>query len=136
MNPTEIEINGKQYQLRKLPPLVQFHVMRRLAPVLMALGESASDQLLTELKSMDLLKALKPVSDMIATMPDSEVEYVINTCLEVVDRKADQGVGWSKIQAQPGVMMYADIDITMMLKLTAAVVQDNLGNFLDALPIN
>jgi hypothetical protein len=128
----ELEVSGHIYQTRKMTPMTQFHVMRRIAPVIFALGESASDELLTQLAGSDLLKALEPVSNILATMPDNEVEYVLNTCLDHVDRK--QQTGWAKIQAAGGAMMFSDIELSDMLKLSAAVVQDNLGNFLDALP--
>jgi hypothetical protein len=129
----QTSINDKNYRFNKLTPMQQFHVMRRLSPLIFALGESASDTLLTTLVGSDLLLALEPMSEILAKMPDDDVEYVLNTCLSVVYR--DEGTGFQRIQVQAGVMMFSDIDLSVMIKLVISVIKENLGNFFSALPV-
>lgn len=135
----EIEINGKKYQNAKLTPMQQFHVMRKLTPVLTAMSESASDTLLTQLGGSDLLAALAPCMEVISSMSVEDSEFVLNTCLSSVSRQDGAAGGWQKIQVQSQSgqysMMFSDIDLDAMLRLTGMVIKDNLGNFFNALPI-
>jgi hypothetical protein len=73
------------------------------------------------------------MSEILAKMPDDDVEYVLNTCLSVVYR--DEGTGFQRIQVQAGVMMFSDIDLSVMIKLVISVIKENLGNFFSALPV-
>jgi hypothetical protein len=126
---TEIEIGGQQYRIGKMDAMRQFHVARRLAPVLASLGISA-----TELDGIDLFSVLGPVSEVLAKMPNEDVEYVIGSCLSVVHRR--EGEKWAQVQSPlpQARLMYADIDMPVMVRLAVEVVKDNLGGFFADLP--
>lgn len=133
---TKIDINGQTYVIEKLPALAQFHVTRRLAPILATMGISV--QSLSAGSKMaidDFLPVMGPVSEVIAHMSDDEVNYIIFTCLNVVSRQ--QGDKFARISA-PNVqtLMFADIDMGIMLRLTVEVVKDSLGNFMQGLTDN
>jgi hypothetical protein len=131
MNTTEITVNEQTYRIGKLSALGQFHVSRRLAPVLAAVGISL--QSLTQGMKADLsdfTTTLGPVADVMSKMSDEETNYIIFTCLNVVGRKDDNR--YAPV-SQSGTIMYQDIDMPVMLRLVIAVLRENLGNFLQGL---
>ncbi len=133
---TKIEIAGQQYAVEKLPALAQFHVTRRLAPILATMGISI--QALSQGSKMaidDFLPIMGPVSEVIAHMSDEEVNYIIFTCLAVVSRQS--GDKFARITApNTETLMFQDIDMGTMLRLTVEVVKDSLGNFMQGLNDN
>ncbi len=126
----ELELSGNNYKIGKLSAMQQLHIVRRLAPTIFALSSATSTD--TPKTDFEALSALAPVADMISKMSDEDSEYVVKSCLSVVFRQ--NATGWAKIQAGNGNLMFDDIDLSAMMKLTFEVVKDNLGNFLTALP--
>jgi len=125
----EIEAGGHTYRVGKLDAMRQFHVTRRLLPILTTLGLTA-DKLkgvaADVAKDDALLLVAGPVADIIAKMPNEDVDYVIQTCLSVVRRK--DGERWAPVLA--GVhFQYQDITMPTMVKLTIEVVRENMGGF-------
>lgn len=140
----EVTINGVEYKTGVLPAYPhQFHVARKLAPALFAMGGviknlseepkiDQSSELEIKKANVDAMLAFGPVAEVIANMSDADAEYVLSKCLSVVLRK--EGQQWAKITAPSGSMMYKDIDVSVMMKLAIQVVQENLGNFFQGSP--
>lgn len=133
----EIELNGNTYRVEKLTAMEQFHVSRRIAPIVptiipifAGLAGSPEESFLEKLPSMS--GAIQSFADGIATMPDEASEYVLSTCLSVVRRKVDQGWApvWSKSHRVP---MFDDIDISILLNLAIRVIKDSLNPFIQGL---
>lgn len=135
---SEIEIKGLTYRVGKMDPRKQFHVARRLTPVLGAImthlpaaktaanGEAETP----EAPAMDdQLAVLGPMATVVAAMPDADVDYILAACLAVCARQNPGGTGWSNIQAANGALMFSDIDMPTMLQLVWVVIQDNLSGF-------
>lgn len=138
---SEIEVGGNAYRLNKMPVRVQFQVARRLAPVVMhmrgvlAAVSTGTDAVATASAavSADFLGALEPLVDAISGLPDDTVDYVLDACLAAVQR--GQGQAWTPVWNVRGkVMQFDDIDLPAMMKLAAAVLQENLGSFFPAPP--
>lgn len=129
----ETTINGATYRLGELPPYQQFHIARRLAPALWAMSASA-EAVASSSEEDGVLSKFKPVADIIAKMSDEDSEYILSTCLSVVQRQ--QGNGWAQIKPDGSGKLFAFSDITLqvMMQLTFAVIKENLGSFFAALP--
>lgn len=128
---SKLEVNGHTYAVGKLNALTQFHVSRRLAPMLAAMGISLQSLQTGMNSSMeDFLPVLGPITDMMAKMPDEDVNYIIFTCLAVVSRQSGEKFG-PITQGQN--IMYEDIDMPTMLRLVVEVVKENLGTFMQGL---
>ncbi|PRE44129.1 phage tail assembly chaperone [Burkholderia multivorans] len=144
---TEIELNGTRYAIGKLSAMQQFHVSRRIAPiippmipVLMKFYEEMDK---TEKVSADekqgvlalvtsVAPVLQPFADALAGLKDEDAEYVFGTCLSVVERW--QGAGWAKVwNSTHKTSMFDDIGIDVMLPLVVRVVVANLGSFISGL---
>ena len=134
----EATINGQTYQLGKLDAMKQLHITRRIAPLLAqltALAKSAQTPdgtpSMSNLFSLDMA-LLQPLALAFAALPDADVEYVIGTCMNVVSRRIENGTGWAKVMAPNNVLMYADIDMSVLISLVIQVVWSNLQSFIPA----
>jgi hypothetical protein len=114
---TEVEVAGHTYRIGMMNAMMQFHVGRRLAPAVITLGDVFSGNPL-------------PLAEALQRMSDADSEYIINSCLAVVERKSGNGAAsWAKLRASNGSFMFDDIDAMVMVSLTIAVIKDKLGNF-------
>lgn len=117
----EFEINGVQYRSDRMDAKKQFHVARRLAPLLAGLGGSLKSD------KASFSEFIGPIADALSKMSDEDTDYVIDACLRIVQRR--QGQNWQAITARSGDLMFDDIDLPVMLRLTVAVIQQSLGGF-------
>lgn len=122
----KLTIDTTTYSFGKLNALAQFHVLRRLAPVIASVGLSIPA--LQAMKGEDFTVLLGPVSEILAKMPDEEADYVLFTCLAVVSREQDGG-RYAAITAGKK-LMFEDIDMVLMLRLVVEVIKFNYGGFL------
>ena len=121
----EFELEGRTYRANKIDARTQFHIVRRLAPVL---GEIAP-----ALQGKGGLDALPPLANAVAKLTDSDADYVIFGLLRAVVRKQDQGLGWGPV-ATGEQLMYDDITMPLMLKLAWQSFSFNMSGFFAALP--
>jgi len=116
----DFEINGQQYRSGKLNARQQFHVARRLAPVLGGLATASQG------KTDNFATFLQPIADAIAGMSDADCDYVLDNCLAIVQRQ--QGSSWANIFVNKA-QMFDDIDMGVMLQIASKVITENLGGF-------
>ncbi len=127
MNGEETEIGGKTYRLGSLDAMKQFHVTRRLAPVLARLREAGADA-----DGGDIMAVLLTA---VGELSDADSEYVIKTCLAVCSRQIEGGAGYAAV-VRGGQFMFGDMTMPDMLQLTWAVLQANLADFFTAFRSN
>ncbi len=132
----EIDLNGNRYSIGKLNAKQQFHISRRIAPILPTLIPvfvrlAGGNRVVSE-DPGGLADVLQPLADGLAAMKDEDAEYVLDTCLQVVQRKQEHGWAavWSASQRTP---MFQDIDLGVMLPLVMRVITVNLGPFMQGL---
>lgn len=132
----ELELGGNTYKTGRLTPFQQFHIARRLAPALLAFANTFKDAAKASIQGQDseeaFLAGMGPVADALANLKDEDTEYVLNACLGVCFRQ--QPGGWQKVSIGPGKLMFDDIDMVVMLRLSSEVIKENLANFMGALP--
>jgi hypothetical protein len=140
---TEPNIDGIQYRTGQLNAKLQFHVARRLAPVIASISALATDgqaapaplngtgEDMAATGQPDNAKFFAVLADAIRALPDTDCDYVLSTCMSVVMRRqGDHWIPvWNKASDQP---QFADITLNVLMQLTFAVIQDNLGGFMPA----
>ena len=125
----EFEHKGVVYKAGKLNAMRQFHVVRRLAPLLATLTGSG----IKPGQAEDTLVALlEPLAELLGSMSDADAEYVLMACLSTAERKQAAG-GWAKVVAGDQ-LMFEDIDMAAMLHIAWQVLQHNLSGFFAGLP--
>ena len=107
----------------------QFHVARRLSSVL-----SPSADAINGVKDSDskgaFIAAVNSFVDAVSKLPDDQLDYVIDACLDTVSRK--DGTQWSPIR-RGGAMMY-DLDLYTQGAIVYHVVKGALDGFFATLP--
>ncbi|MDH2613571.1 phage tail assembly chaperone [Acinetobacter baumannii] len=142
-----MHIGNYDYEIGRLNAIDQFHVSRKIAPIIptimpilteLAKGElqktiekleSAEDNDVSGLAEANLESlgtALQPLMDSFAKMPEDDVDYVIKKCLTVVSRNG------AKVVVRDAIM-FDDLGMEHILPLTIAVIRTNLGNFIQGL---
>ena len=104
----------------KLPVFAQLHVARKLGAALPVVEG------LTKAENAEKDKALLMVM-MFSAMNDTDTEFVIKKCLEVVTIK--QATGYAKIQTSDGQLMFDTVGLNDILEIVTAVIEENLGDF-------
>jgi hypothetical protein len=139
---SEIEFGDQTYRTGRLHPKQQFHVMRRLAPVLSAasnlfeaMGATAGDEPVenAELNLTSILRTAGPIIEAIGALSDEQADYVVNTCLSVCQRRQDNGAWANVYNANTGIM-FDDMDLPTMLQLCWHVISENLQSFFNVSP--
>jgi hypothetical protein len=126
---SDFTIGSRNYKVGKMDAMTQFHVVRRLAPILDSLRDVLSK---ADGFSID---ALSPIADVIAKMSDADSEYIIGSCMAVTTREEAGGRGWANIWSLTAKRpMFDDIDMGTMLHVTFHVIMDSIAPFSSALP--
>ena len=138
---SEVEIAGQIYLTGKMPARTQFHVVRRMAPVLKGIAplfarmNGNGAMLVQDVETgqmvpagISLFDGLAAITDTIGMMSDADANYVIDRCLETVRFRS--GERWAPLMAPGGGLMlqHAD-DLAVQLRLVWEVLADNLQNF-------
>ncbi|WP_354691097.1 phage tail assembly chaperone [Phytobacter sp. RSE-02] len=137
----EFTINSVDYRATKLSVFDQLKVCRKLLPVLSsivpdlsALHKAAAVAGESEKTGQSISTILPKIADVVAGMPEEDVNAILFPCLSVVTRKAITG-NWTPVFSN-GELMFKDIDLLTMLNIAGRVAADNLGNFLPVPPMS
>jgi hypothetical protein len=126
----EFEVNGAKYRTQKMSAFDQFHVARKLAPVVGSIGS------ISALASGDV-SALGPLTKAISELPEEDCNMILQKCLSVVSRGDTTAAGttWAPIWSTSAKrFMFEDIDMMAMIQIAGRVIQESLGSFTSALP--
>jgi hypothetical protein len=115
-----VEVGGFQYRIGKIDARKQFHVARRLAPLLAGMSNVPD-------KSQGFAAFLGPLTDALSGMSDQDVDYVLDICLGACKRIQPSGHP-APVMVRGG-LMFEDIDMGQMIQLAVKVIQVNLGGF-------
>ncbi|WP_236209011.1 phage tail assembly chaperone [Pseudomonas tohonis] len=133
---TEFELAGKNFRIGRMPAMQQFHLSRKVAPIIPTLipvflklqagnqQDGGDTPLSGDLGGTAAL--LGPFADAIADMPNDAAEFVLSTTLAVVQLK--QGTNWVPIWSeQHKTTMFDDLDLGVLIQLSVRVMVVSLG---------
>lgn len=142
---TVFKVNEIFYEAGKLDARTQFHIARRLAPLVKGLGEVVNSvggvgevidaakrgEIRTVISKIDPFAIAQPLLDALASMKDEDADYIIDKCMSATRRR---GVGdaWGPIVSVNGLPMYPDMDYLVLTQIAYHVIQRNLVNFTPA----
>lgn len=132
----EIELSGNRYSIGRLNAKQQFHLSRRIAPIIpplipVYLRLAQGGKPLME-DPAGLSELLQPFTAGIASMSEDDADYVMGVCLAAVQRQ--QSGSWANVwSASQGICMFQDMDLGVILPLIVRVITQNLGPFMQGL---
>jgi hypothetical protein len=114
--------NGRQYAtVNKLSVTDQFAIARKLGAVMPLIGPMVEPDNVQ--KDKTLLTLL-----MLGNLSDDHSAFVTGRCLSVVTTTDDKG-NVCRLTAPNGTFMFQDVTVKDILDLSAAVIEENLGDF-------
>lgn len=130
----EITIVGNTYRYGKLNAFQQFHIERRIMPLVFSalpvfFGVAGKTEE-SATSFQDILEKSRPLADVLSKMSDEDADYVTRTCLSVIQRK--QGMEWVSLMSD-GRLMFDDLDAFETVLLSFFVIRRNLANFMQKL---
>jgi len=131
----EFELNSQSYRIGKLDAMRQFHLSRRIAPIiptLIPVFVKLSNEGSLKSNLIGFADVLGPFAQGIADMSDEAGEYIIGACLSVTQRS--NGQGWANVwSAQAKACMFDDMDLGTIMQIVMRVIQDSLGPFISGI---
>jgi hypothetical protein len=130
----EVELNGHRFLIGTMSVFDAAHVARKVAPVV-STGIRGYAHALQQLAAATtnghdttaevFFDAIGPVTEILAAMPEDDVNYVIKKCLGVCS--IHNGQRWAAMINNGQLMFEQETDLGTMLQLVMEVVKDNLG---------
>jgi hypothetical protein len=141
-------VNLDEYRFDKIDALSQFHIVRRLSPIVGELaavvansavlkqGKKLEEMGIDDIDFDKVAKHIGPVLSAMAKLPDEDMNYAIFGLLKGVSRKQTAGGGWARVTTDNGQFMFEDIkgNLVLMMTLAGKSFAANLGGFINALP--
>ena len=126
----EFKIGEQEYRADKINAFEQLYIVTRLAPVI---GKAAPA--FAAAPKGEEVNALPALAEAIGAMPKGEQRELICALLQAVQRKEQQGLGWSPVCVD-GSIMFADVqeNLALMMRLAWQAMKHNLMGFFAALP--
>lgn len=133
------EVGGRKFQLSKINSLKQFHIVRRIAPILgemlpaiKEISRQPEGKVLTEAEQMEMaVKFGAPFLNGLAKLNDKDSEFVLYALLSGVEMQQDQG-NWAFI-VKNDMLMFSDLDMPLMLAAAGRSFMFNMAGFFDVL---
>lgn len=137
----EFRIAGREFKMRKLDAFYQYHIVRRLGPILADLapvikdlasfGEGKFDALPEDEKLESAARFASPIMQGLAKLTDEDSEYVLHGLLSAVEVK--NGPAWVKI-SNGKVLLMQDMELPVLIQIAGRAFGFNLSGFFGALP--
>lgn len=131
------EIDGQTYRTCTISARAQFHIVRRLSPVLGKVAPMVQDITAMDSAGGDPveigMKALPAMADAIANLSDADADYILLGLLRAVSKKQPNGIGWSPIVVGDNIM-FDDMTMPQMLQIAWQTFNHNMSGFFSALP--
>lgn len=145
----KFEAGGRQFVISKINAIRQFHIVRRIAPLLtellphLASLKKAKDDIDDPEKMAQLTLIATPILKGLATLSNRDSECVLYGLLSAAEMQQSSG-NWAKVaifddnadeeKRAPGSLMINDMDLPLLLQVAGRVFVYNLSGFFAALP--
>lgn len=134
-------IGEKKFKLNKINAFKQFHIVRRVAPVLSSLlpaltdlqKSSKNDSQISEADKLEeFAKILSPIFTGLSKLSDAEADFVLYGLLASVEMQ-QAGGNWARVSTE-SMLMIQDLELPVLLQIAGRAFAFNLSGFFAALP--
>lgn len=134
------QIGQREFKLSKINAMKQFHIARRIAPLLGELLPKLKE--ISKLKDQEnvsqdeqletLGKFLGPLMEGLGKLSDKDSEFVLYGLMAAVEMKQAEHGNYARLVVD-GRLMFEDIGLDIMLQTAGRAFVYNLSGFFDAL---
>lgn len=141
MNERDFQVNGISFKLNKIDAIKQFHIVRRIAPILAdllpAMGEVAKlnkpESVMSESEKFDqIAKMATPIMSGLSKLSDQDSNKVLYGLLSSVEMQQSSG-GWAWV-ANDSAIMFQDLELPTLFQLAGRAFVYNMAGFFKLLP--
>jgi hypothetical protein len=139
MSENEFEIGGQRFKLSKISAFKQFHIVRRVAPILadllpaMKSVKGVSDSNLTEDQKLERFAEIAtPLMNGLSKLSDADSELVLFGLLSAVEMQQPTK-NWAFV-ASGSMLMIQNLELPVLLQLAGRAFMYNLSGFFAGLP--
>ncbi|CAB4149543.1 hypothetical protein UFOVP558_7 [uncultured Caudovirales phage] len=142
MTDRDFQIGERHFKLSKINALKQYHIVRRIAPILGDILPSIKDVAgamkdqakLTEQEKFDQIAVMAgPLFSGMAKLSDKDSEIVLFGLLAAVEMKQPETNSWARLVVNDQ-MMFQDLDLPTMLQAAGRAFMFNMAGFFAVLP--
>jgi hypothetical protein len=142
MSDRDFEVGGKQFKLNKIDVFKQFHIVRRLAPMLgdlipvahRMLKKSGAEPQSPESMSDEAVAELVPIFMRgFSGLSDADADTVLLGLCSAVEMFQEQHKTWARVVLQDR-LMFSDLELPTLLQIAGRAFQYNLAGFFALLP--
>ena len=134
------EAAGKKFKIGKLDALRQFHIVRRIGPLLAevmpaiaGVAQTKTDGMNESQKLEEFAKIAAPIMAGLSKLSDSDADYVLFKLLSVVEVHQPEHSYWAKISTDSALVMQ-DLELPVLLQCAGRALMFNLSGFFALLP--
>lgn len=137
----DFEIGGKKFKLNKIDAFSQFHIVRRVGPILSellpAMKDAAklgdkTDGLSLDEKLDSIGKFVEPIMSGLSKLSNADADYVLFGLLSSVEIQQAAG-NWARVATKEMLMMQ-NLELPVLLNLAGRAFMFNHSGFFAALP--
>lgn len=136
----DFEIGGNKFKLSKIDALKQFHIVRRIGPliseILPVLGGIAKvpSAGMSEAQKLDeFAKIASPLMTGLSKLSDDDANFVLFRLLSSVEVYQEPFKCWAKVANEAGIQMQ-DLGLPILLQCAGRALAFNLKDFFRLLP--
>jgi len=136
----EFSIGERKFKVNKIDAFKQFHIVRRIGPILAEFVKSAGgitnvkvDDLKDNEKLEQFAKIAEPIMKGLSSLSDADADYVLMNLLAGVEVHQPQFNMWAKV-SNGTVIAMQDIDLPVLLQCAGRSLMFNLSGFFTMLP--
>lgn len=129
----EFKIGEHSFKVGKMNAFKQFHVVRRLAPILGDLIPIMQklEKMPAAARDEAMLEMLSPALTGLSKLSDEETNKILLSLLECVH--VQQGPAWAAVVLD-GKLMFEQFDLPVLLQAAGKAFAHNLSGFFQGLP--
>lgn len=140
MTEREFEIGTRKFKLSKIDAFKQFHIVRRLGPVLGDL--IISMQGMSKLKTLEaseaekldqIAKLVAPIMSGISKLSDEDANKVLLGLCSAVEVQQQPIGNWARVSNDAGLLMQ-DLELPVLLQIAGRAFAYNLAGFFAIAP--
>jgi hypothetical protein len=138
----DFEIGGRKFKLSKIDPLKQFHVARRISPILADMlpamkglqkASGTFDQLPSDEKLDKIASVVGPFMKGLSQLSDKDAELVLFSLLQAVEVQQLPAKNWARVATDSMIMMQ-DLDLSVLMQAAGRAFMFNLSSFFQGPP--
>lgn len=139
----EFQIGDRKFKLGKIDAFRQFHIVRRISPLLadlmpalaaMSKSTKKNAESMSEDEKLDeFAKLAQPILAGLSKLSDADADYVLFRLLGAVEIHQAEFNSWAKVATDSGLMIQ-NLELPVMLQAAGRALMFNLSGFFALLP--